>query len=123
MAASARRGLMDLAISRGLVPAGTGCLLPSGRVISISLIRKFQRNTRARCGKPEPRHLERCEHQVCALLARSTGRQQLPHPVITNEAPPQTDEVYCFLAESWRIWAGLLGELGGLSVSAVWNPR
>ena len=33
-AASARRGLIDLAMSMGLVPAGTDCLLPSGRVIS-----------------------------------------------------------------------------------------
>src|SRR2546423_380770 len=41
MAASASRGLMDLAISIGRLPSGAGCLLPSGRVISI-LIGKFQ---------------------------------------------------------------------------------
>src|ERR1035437_4980780 len=46
MAASARRGLMDLAISMGRVPASTGRLLPSGRVISMMLIGNFQRNTR-----------------------------------------------------------------------------
>ena len=37
---------MDLAISMGRVPAATGCLLPSGRVISMLLIGNFQRNTR-----------------------------------------------------------------------------
>ena len=36
---------MDCAISRGLVPSGTDCLLPSGRVISTLFIGKFQRNT------------------------------------------------------------------------------
>ena len=45
MAASARRGLIDLAMSMGRVPAATDCLLPSGRVISMLLIGKFQRNT------------------------------------------------------------------------------
>src|ERR1035438_2059027 len=45
MAASARRGLICLAISIGLAPAATDCLLPSGRVISMLLIGKFQRST------------------------------------------------------------------------------
>ena len=45
IAASARRGLIDCAISMGLVPAATDCLLPSGRVISMLLIGKFQRST------------------------------------------------------------------------------
>ena len=40
---SARRGLIDFAISIGSVPAATDCLLPSGRVISMVLIGKFQR--------------------------------------------------------------------------------
>src|SRR5580704_11536475 len=47
MAASARRGLIDLAISTGRVPAATDCLLPSGRVISMLLIGNFQRSTLA----------------------------------------------------------------------------
>src|SRR5438045_5132129 len=45
MAASARRGLIDLAISSGLVPASTGFLLPSGSVISMLLIGNFQCNS------------------------------------------------------------------------------
>ena len=45
MAASASRGLIDLAMSIGGVPAATDCLLPSGRVISMLLIGNFQRNT------------------------------------------------------------------------------
>src|SRR5260370_12381583 len=45
IAASARRGLMPLAISMGRVSAATDCLLPSGRVISMLLIGNFQRST------------------------------------------------------------------------------
>src|SRR5689334_25434905 len=41
MAASASRGLMDLATSRGVMPDGRDCLLPSGRVISMLLIGKI----------------------------------------------------------------------------------
>src|ERR1700759_1526080 len=53
MAASARRGLIDLAISMGRVPAATDCLLPSGRVISMLLIGNFQRNTPGLLGDQE----------------------------------------------------------------------
>src|ERR1017187_2964312 len=45
MAASARRVPIDLAISMGRIPASTDRWLPSGRVISMLLIGKFQRNT------------------------------------------------------------------------------
>src|ERR1019366_3616885 len=45
MAASARRGLIDFAISMAGVPAATDRLLPSGRVISMLLIGNFQRST------------------------------------------------------------------------------
>ena len=45
MAASASRGLIDLAMSMGACPAATDCLLPSGRVISMLLIGNFQRST------------------------------------------------------------------------------
>src|ERR1700728_1678358 len=43
-AASARRGLMARAMSIGRLPASTGFWLPSGRVIWMLLIAKFQRN-------------------------------------------------------------------------------
>src|SRR5205809_7673866 len=45
IAASASPGVFNLAFRIAEVPAATDCLLPSGRVISMLLIGKFQRNT------------------------------------------------------------------------------
>src|ERR1700748_1048249 len=96
MAASARRGLIDFAISMGRVPASTDCLLPSGRVISMLLIRIFQRNTQAACVS-RPYLLSDDELHAIAFLAVS-GNMEFHGAVVGNRRELHFHQVHAYIS-------------------------